>query len=130
MRGRTRRPLALIATLTALLTGCGEPDCTDVGGEPLITLTVPEGGRILDFCIDGFECAKQLVETSTSIGVDDEERFLYEYTASVELDGERFEFSGTVEADPLFPNGERCGRSGKWAHLLVADGDTIEQRSS
>jgi hypothetical protein len=54
--------------------------------------------------------------------------FAYEYSAIVQLDGEQIDFAGVVELEPLYPNGEHCGRSGKFAELVVLDTQTIETR--
>lgn len=80
------------------------------------------------FCIDGFECVKQLVEPEATVFLTDDDVFAYEYSAIVQLDGEQIDFAGVVELEPLFPNGEDCGRSGKFAQLVVLDKDTIESR--
>lgn len=123
---RRWRHLSLAAVVT--LTGCvGGTACTEVGGIPLIALEVPDNAIVIEFCVDGFECTKSAEAFGrVAVEVDDEDRFDYSYTARVDIDGAMAEYAGDVTAEPLFPNGERCGRSGKTATITVVDADTVE----
>ena len=124
---RRRAHSAAVALTLLLLTGCGEQVCTVVGGVPRITLAVPENAVVLEFCVDGFGCAKNANPgEGAEVLVDDEDRFDYTYTATVEIDGQVAEFAGDITADPLFPNGERCGRSGKTGTITIIDANTVE----
>lgn len=122
-------PVRTLAALTAalLFVSCGgSADCTLVGGESAVTLTIPSNGQIVQFCVDGFECVEQLAEPEATVFLRDDEVMAYEYSVIVQLDGDQIDFAGMVELEPLFPNGEDCGRSGKFAELVVIDADTIE----
>ena len=126
-----RKRIALLALAANLgLAGCtGDRHCFDVAGEPLISLFVPEDALVVEFCIDGFECAGEAARGERAeVRVDDDDRFDYTYSASVQIDGEIAEFVGDVTAEPLFPSGEQCGRSGKTAVITVIDAATVEVR--
>jgi len=116
-----------LLTLTMALSGCVPGGCTEVGGIPLITLVVPQNAIVVEFCVDGFDCTKNANPgEGVDVWVDDEDRFDYTYTATVQIDGQVAEFAGDITTDPLFPNGERCGRSGKTGTITVIDTETVE----
>ena len=124
-----RRTHGVVVVLTLLLlTGCGgRVDCTDMGGATSVALEVPDSAIVIEFCVDGFDCTKNANPgEGAEVIVDDEDRFDYTYTATVEIDGEVAEFAGDITTDPLFPNGERCGRSGKTGTITIIDADTVE----
>jgi len=124
---RRRTHGAVIALTFLLLSSCSEQVCTAVGGIPLITLAVPENAVVVEFCVDGFDCTKNANPgEGAEVWVDDDNRFDYTYTATVEIDGQVAEFAGEITTDPLFPNGERCGRSGKTGTITIIDADTVE----
>lgn len=97
-----------------------------IGGSSEVSLTTP--GDIVRFCIDEIGCADDVSGHSAIVGVPDDGRLTYRYNVIVEIDGSRVDFDGEVELEPLFPNGEECGRSGKVGELVVIDADTIEVR--
>lgn len=122
------RRLGISATSLLLISCGGSVDCTAVGGEAAVHLSIPANGQIVKFCVDGYDCVTDADASETSVGLIDDDVFAYEYQAIVQLDGEQIDFVGVVELEPLFPNGEDCERSGKFAELVVVDKDTIESR--
>ena len=119
--------IALVAGLV-LFRGSFQPVCHGVLGLPTITLTTPENTRISAFCIDDFDCGGG-AGSSAHVFVDDTERYDYTYTALVRVGNETLTFAGAVEAEPVYPNGRRCGRSGKTATLVMTEHGTIEDRT-
>lgn len=118
-----------VAASLVLLRGAFNPVCHGVFGLSTITLTTHENARVGSFCVDGFECAGGLTNNISTVFVDDGERLEYTYTASIDVDGETLRFNGDVRAEPQFPNGRRCGRSGKTATLVMTEERLIEDRT-